>query len=184
MSNQGKITEKIGKSLVNSNRQKGQYEIYYDHGDSSKPNVAAIKGYYSSDGTVKNENRLTDIDIMIADKNKNIQYLIEIEERESSPKKILGDLFAALMCNHIAVKVDGEQKEFNIDKNTRLIICGILPDKGTRIEKVNNIIRSQVRQFNLAPSLFEAKNIELIFENSLDFALKTLYRQIASELNL
>jgi len=76
MAKQGVKTRELGEELVKRNsRQSENYIIRYDHGNSSDPHVAAIKGYYSDNHNekVKNENRLTDIDIMIADTQNNIK---------------------------------------------------------------------------------------------------------------
>ena len=39
--------------------------------------------------------------------------LIEIEESNMPPKKLLGDVFATLMCNRFVVKIEKEQKYFD-----------------------------------------------------------------------
>ena len=83
------------------------YLVYYDHGDSQKSNVVAIKGFCGK--SVTNQNRLADIDIMVANPKKEIVVLIEIEEKPASPKKYIGTIFAALMCNRFAVRVENRE---------------------------------------------------------------------------
>ncbi|MBC8235578.1 hypothetical protein H8E77_39025, partial [bacterium] len=112
----GEQTGRFGCWLTQYLKGSPQYYkhlVYYDHGKrDSKPNVAAIKGFFGDE--VSNKNRLADVDLMVAKPNKDIMLLVEIEERESSPKKILGDVLAILMCNRFAVKLNGEQHYFRI----------------------------------------------------------------------
>lgn len=70
-----------------------------------------------------NVNRLTDVGALIADSPGRALILIEIEERPSSPKKIVGDIFALAMSNHVAVG-RGDQAYFTIGAHTRVIIAG------------------------------------------------------------
>jgi hypothetical protein len=56
--------------------------------------------------------------------------LIEIEETEMSPKKLLGDVFATLMCNWFALKGKNKQKYFRVSPNTKLIVAGVVQKLG------------------------------------------------------
>ena len=89
----GKSTGKFGSWLNDYLGSDSFYTVYYDHGiKTDDPNVAAIKGFFGDQ--VNNKNRLADIDVMVANIDKEIILLIEIEESEMSPKKLLGDIFS------------------------------------------------------------------------------------------
>ena len=75
---------------------------------------------------VTNSNRIADIDIL-ASRGTTAEVLIEIEERECSPKKILGDVLATMLCDGFAIKTPTGQKTFRPTSATRLIVTGFVP---------------------------------------------------------
>ena len=81
----GKRTEEFGLWLTQNLRMSEQYSVLYDHGDKQENlSVAAIKGFFGD--KVTNSNRLTDVDVLVANNNEVI-LLIEIEENEMSAEK-------------------------------------------------------------------------------------------------
>jgi len=176
----GEHTGKFGCWLTHYLKGVPQYcehLVYYDHGKrDSKPNVAAIKGFYGV--SVKNENRLADVDLIIAKPNKDIILLVEIEEKPSSPKKILGDVLAILMCNHFAVKLKGKQHYFNITPETELIIAGVVPNKGHRLKQINEVIRPRLQQFTAPNDSINPKNIIFMFRENISCTIEALKEKI------
>ncbi|MDZ7391638.1 MAG: hypothetical protein ONB25_01875, partial [candidate division KSB1 bacterium] len=145
---QGLETGKFGSRLAARMRNDLRYEgwsIYYDHGDATMdPAVAAIKGFFGAE--VKNVNRLADVDVLIGSPDGAARVLIEIEERPCSPKKILGDIFALLLCNRFAVRKGQEQRVFRASPSTRVIVAGVLPGRGHRLCKVEDVIVPRLYQ--------------------------------------
>ena len=91
------------------------YQVVYDHGiATSQSNVAAVKGFLGS--SVKNVNRLADVDMLVATASGEPVLLIEIEERHCSPKKFLGDILAVLMCDGFAVRLAGRSAILSRDR--------------------------------------------------------------------
>ena len=174
-------TGKFGKHLQDIYGHK--FKIYYDHGDATNDkHVAACKGYFNVGGKgVTNLNRLADIDILIG-KNKEAIILIEIEERASSPKKIIGDVFAIAMCDMVAVRVDGKQNDFRITDKTRLIVSGVVPTKGNRKKKIDEVIQSRVGDFSVCDGGVELSNVSLVFEETIGDVLRRLDELLASNL--
>ncbi len=72
---------------------------------------------------------MADIDEQVADSHGRALVLIEIVERRSSPKNIIGDIFALAMSNHVAVG-HGDQTCFTIGAHTQVIIAGVLRENG------------------------------------------------------
>jgi len=180
MSRQGLQTGEFGYWLKNylSDSPANSYDVYYDHGDRNKDpeHVAAIKGFCGDD--VSNVNRIADIDVMVVDQKKNVKLLIEIEERAVSPKKLLGNVLAILMCNNIAVKINSEQTLFKFSEHTAAIVAGLVPDKGGRLEKVRSIIRPRIKELGGYPDGINSKNVEIIFENNLSSTIAELKKQV------
>jgi len=94
--------------------------------------VNAIKGFFGQ--KVDNRNRLADIDMLIALPDKVTRVLIEIEERACYPKKNLEDVLATLLRNHFAVLVQGHQELFEVSPSTKLIVAGVGPNSGKRLQ--------------------------------------------------
>ena len=162
MPKQGIATGIFGKQLYDYCKKADlPFDVYYDHGDKNvDPNVAATKGFFGK--TVSNLNRLADVDVIVGLNDKAV-LLIEIEERPISPKKILGDAFAIMMCNKFAVKVGGSQITYDVDEDTKLMLACSFQPKGHRLEKTQNLIdRLQIfEEFNGG---IVGKNICLIYE--------------------
>ena len=162
----GKKTGIFGKELYEKYKN---HIIFYDHGDASKnDNVVACKGICGN--KVKNVYRLTDIDIMIADSKRVLKILIEIEEGYCSPKKIIGDIFSATMCNQIAIR--NESSNFNITKETILIIGGVVPPKGIRRDKIKRVINKRIKTFYRNDDGLDLNKVEFYFEENIKEVLK------------
>ncbi len=163
------------------------YLIFFDHGENVDfANVGAIKGFYGE--RVTNQNRLADIDVLIANNKDEAVLLIEIEERAISPKKLLGDIYAILFCNRVAIKIGDKQKKISISPKTRLIVAGIvpssgqrhfkirdviLPSSGQRHFKIRDVILPRMRQFAVPADAISLENISVISgESSLDLLNK------------
>jgi hypothetical protein len=145
---QGRDTDGFGRWLTGylaASPTLSRYRVYYDHGDSTLDNVAAIKGFYGD--SVTNLNRLADVDVMVVSPLGEVVLLVEIEERGSSPKKVFGDAVTILMCNHFAVGRGRAQECFAASADTRLIISGVMPDRGTRIAKIEQVAAPRFREF-------------------------------------
>lgn len=177
-SKDGIRTGEFGLWLAGYFVKNSQYSIYYDHGDKQgDPNVAAIKGFYGK--TVTNKNRLVDTDVIVVNNDNNsIVLLIEIEESEISPKKLLGDVFATLMCNRFAVKVENSQKYFNISPNTRLIVAGVVQKLGDGQEKISKTITPRLQQFDVPGDTIQIDKITFVVGEDISGTLEKLEREM------
>jgi len=181
MNQQGVATARFGGDLVNELGDR--YVVYYDHGDPSKSdNVAVCKTFYGTpeDG-VHNVNRLADVDALIADSDGRALILVEIEECPSSPKKIIGDIFALAMSNHVAVG-RGDHAYFSIGAHTQVIIAGVLPEKGASREKVDAVIKARLSSFHREEHELSLPNVRLVFRESLSAALKNAFSSVEAAL--
>jgi hypothetical protein len=100
-------------------------------------------------------------------KDDEVLLLIEIEESEMPPKKILGDVFAILFCNQAAVKINGQQKYFSFSSNTELIVAGIVPCLGDRREKIDYVIPRRLQQFGVPDDSIQIENIGFVYGESI-----------------
>lgn len=147
--------------------------IYYDHGNPlADASVVATKGFFGAD--VSNLNRLADIDILVASSNQTAEMLIEIEERACSPKKILGDVLAALICNRFAVNLGGHQHNFEVSPTTTLVVAGIAPDRGCRLQKIEQILLPRIRQVGGLPGGIRPHNVSLVFARDIRETIRRL----------
>ncbi len=176
--NAGQMTGQFGWWLTEYLRKEHadkHYIVYYDHGDPAKhDNVAAIKGFIG--GEVKNENRLADVDVMVADEDHNIRVLIEIEESPLSPKTLLGDVFASLVSTGFSILDDG-QRYFKVSRRTRLIVAGFHPNLERR-KNYRDDIRRRIGQFSVPVDAISIDNVEFIIESDLDSCLRKLRQRI------
>jgi len=135
------------------------YDVYYDHGDkATDPNVAVPKGFYGE--SVSNLNRLADVDIITVSKDGKAILLIEIEERPASPKKVLGNILAIMMCNKFAVKVKRKQKYYQVNKYTHLFFGCLYKEKGFGKEKIENL-RKRIKDIDGFPEGISVKIFHL-----------------------
>jgi len=172
MAKQGIETAKLGlriRAFLNGHPKGRQFTFFYDHGDRKEcpDDVAEIKGFCGD--RVSNVNRLTAIDFMLADNEKdgNVRLLVEVEERSVSPKKALGDILPLIFCDRCAVLCRRKQLYFQITPSTTLIVAGAMPDKGKRLDKVNGVIQPKLAQMTGFPGRLQPKNIDLVFDNDL-----------------
>ena len=174
MSKHGKLTGEFGLWLSNYLGNNHQYSVYYDHGDNQKDlNVLAIKGFYGK--LITNKNRLVDSDLIVVNnKNNSVDLLIEIEETEMSPKKLLGDVFTTLMCNQFAVSIDNEQKYFSLSPETHLIVAGVVKTKGTGQEKISLTITSRLQEFVVPGDSIQLDKVKFLFGNDISDTIKKL----------
>jgi len=176
---QGQETDVLGRwvtEYVRSAPALRGYEVFYDHGDSRESNVVAIKGFYGSQ--VTNLNRLADVDVMVVAPDQRVLLLVEIEERGSSPKKIIGDAVTIMMCNRFAVRQSGAQRYFEIAGHTRLIVSGVMPGQGNRLDKVDHVIVPRFRQMSGFSDGIDSGKVEFIFEPSIVQTVDRLKRII------
>jgi len=181
MNQQGVATARFGENLAKEFGSR--YVVYYDHGDPRKSDsVAACKAFYGTPGEgVHNANRLADVDALIADSDGRALILIEIEERPSSPKKIVGDIFALAMSNHVAVG-RGDQAHFAIGAHTQVIIVGLLPEKGAGREKVDTVIKARLSSFCREEYELSLHNVRLVFRELLEVALNDAFSSVEAAL--
>lgn len=122
----------------------GGLEMFYDHGDPSKPEVCQPTTYmgrrYGADAT------LSAVDIVVA-KGKSIILAIEIEERNVRPKTVIGDVFGIALADRIRI----QGKPYSI-KNATIIVAIADDGKGKRSAKYVRLERHLDRHFKANPS--------------------------------
>jgi hypothetical protein len=155
------------------------YQVFFDHGDRmAHSNVGVIAGCYGE--RISRKNQLTQADILIANPSDEIILLIEIEERQSSPKKIIGDVFTTMMCNQYAINLKGLKKIFKITSRTQFIFAGWTSDKGSKVAQLQEVISPRIRQFNHPDDGISFENVHFIMTQDLPSSLLELQSKIAA----
>ncbi len=96
------ITTAIAGELDRSNDlAKLGYSVIYDHGKGGDKDVGVTSARLGNKAEM--DNRLSEIDVVIIERNTNKAILlIEIEESGDNPKKIIGDAMATLLADGIS----------------------------------------------------------------------------------
>ncbi len=132
INSRGQMTARIGEYLSGILVPKG-YDVLYDHGTNSGKIVSWFGEKYNRGS------ELSQVDIAIVEKvTDNVMALIEIEEKDDNPKKLLGDILGILIGNKIKFK--GKRK-LTVTKNTLLLVVG--KDDGSHATR-NKYIQKQV----------------------------------------
>ena len=174
----GKWTKEFGSWLAQYLVTSNLYSVYYDHGDKPKnPSVVAVKGFFGDE--VRNGNRLADVDVLVASNNDAI-LLVEIEESEMPPKKLLGDIFAVAMCNRFAVRINSDNRYFDISSKTHLIVAGLVPNQDGEHNKITDIIMPRLQNFVLPTNAIQINRIKIVTGKDISETLERLKAETKS----
>jgi hypothetical protein len=95
------IAEKLQHRLQADGERFAGVELFYDHGDSSNPEVCQPTSYmgrrYGKDAT------LSGLDIIIT-RDSRVIMAVEIEESTVRPKTIIGDVFGIALADRIRIQ--------------------------------------------------------------------------------
>jgi hypothetical protein len=181
MGRQGIETANFGKWLTSYlSVEKGNHglRVFYDHGDAKlESNVAVPKAFVGE--KIVSLNWLADVDLAVVDSNSTVRLLIEFEERARSPKAILGNVFASLICDRFAILIDGKQTYFAVDDRTQLIVAGVMP-AGDRLSRIQEIILPRLRSFSGLSGCVRPSNVQLAFAATTEFAISELKKQVVA----
>jgi hypothetical protein len=120
----GQLTAEVAERLAAYYGKKG-YKVIHDHGPK-KEDVGHIVSWLGE--VEKRAEELSQLDIAIIKRDPGDLYaLIEIEEERASPKKLLGDVFATLLCDHVSF----EKETLSVDEQIILIVMA----KGNESDK-------------------------------------------------
>ena len=138
------IAEQLKYNLDSDQAKYPGIEVFYDHGDSSKPEVCEPTTYmgrrYGGDAT------LAVVDIVVV-KDKKIFLAIEIEEGTFRPKTVIGDVFGIALADKM--RIQGEPYSIN---DTIIIIAITEDGKGKQSAKYARLERHLDRYFKANPS--------------------------------
>ena len=129
----GKETFKLAKELIQIIKDKpSDIELFFDNhnipADGYKEHVTKPKMFFGPE--CHDSTTLSFVDIVLKRK-KNVELICEIEESESSPKPVIGDVYSILLSDHISIK----SKPYDFD-NTKVYI-GFIPTGPT--ERINDL---------------------------------------------
>ena len=144
----GEITAAIGGELDRSNDLATLgYSVVYDHGKGGEKDVGVTSAWLGNKAEM--DNRLSEIDIAIIERNTNkVILFIEIEESGDNPKKIIGDAMATLLADGIS---STSKPNLQIGPWTTLVVLG----EGGRGEprKENPVDRGQNKRIGVQRGL-------------------------------
>jgi hypothetical protein len=175
----GKKTEEFGLWLTQYLKMNSQYSVFYDHGNQQEDStVVVIKGFFGD--KVANKNRLADVDVMVVNNDNEVILLIEIEESKMPPKKLLGDIFTVVMCNRFAVRIEKENRHFDVSSKTHLIIAGVVPNQGNERNKIRDIIIPRLQNFHVPNDALQIDKIKIVHEKNISETLEELKNEVKS----
>jgi len=136
----GEYTAEFGEELTEELESYRNFQVYYDHGDSSKPNVGQITPYFR-DKEYNDSTTLSNVDILITRKTDDVEkpiIIIEIEEVPSPPKKILSDIFNLLFAGSVHFRLNNRKfEDFPLDRT--YLIVGTVVESDNASHKIGNI---------------------------------------------
>ena len=137
------VAEQLKEKLDTDPKRYSGIELFYDHGDSSKPEVCQPTTYmgrrYGADAT------LSAVDIVVT-KNKKVILAFEIEESTVRPKTVIGDVFGIALTDRMRI----QGKHYSI-KNTAMIVAIADDGNGKQSEKYQRLVEGSSLPLTLAP---------------------------------
>jgi hypothetical protein len=154
----GEKTGKFGKWVVEYCKDHfPELKVYYDHGnkEEDEDHVKVPMGHYGEE--VRRRTRITDCDILVGlpgEPTGEAVLLIEVEQgsasktsgkRSVSPKTVMGDVIATMLCDGFAIKKEDYQKgedpheKYIITDKTALLIAFPYNDKGYSKDKMEEL---------------------------------------------
>jgi hypothetical protein len=124
MSAHGLMTVWVGNQLQQESLKDG-LTVFYDHGNPNEKNVGVISSIIGT--SLQRDAKIAEIDIAILDKEKKVIFLIEIEENDDNPKKLIGDVTATIIGEKIFFK---DNEEMAVGSWTTLLVFAKNSGKG------------------------------------------------------
>jgi len=125
----GKITAQVGRELSDKLRDQG-LDVLFDHGGKVDPvdyQVGKISAWFGDEYSANSH--LAHLDIAVVERGSDRALaLIEIEESSTTPKVIIGDIFATLLCDYVSFR---EERKLEVGAHTSLLVL----IKGGKIRK-------------------------------------------------
>lgn len=178
----GQKTGEFGHWLTRELKDQPRYQVYYDHGNSQKhDNVKVIKAFLGE--RVSRNNKLADVDVLVANQENEILLLIEIEESPLSPKTLLGDVFASVFSSRFGINVGGVQKYYQVTQKTKLLVAGYIPNINLEQPNLINEIYLLFEEFHFPRGSVSASQIEFVIDTNLQGCIKHLQEKVLEELN-
>jgi hypothetical protein len=174
----GWYTGQFGNWIDETLPKNSTWRVYYDHGGPDAHRKSAVLGFRGSEP--HHSNRLADVDVLIAMDDQIAEVLIEIEENPLSPKKILGDVTAALLCNHFQTT---DRRIYSVSANTKLIVAGWASEEGSQTAKVEKVLLPWIRSLPAAAGGIFPANVDILVRASLEDAIDELKTRIGGRLN-
>ncbi len=114
--NHGELTANVAGRLAE--KFEGRVEILFDHGDPALDQVGVIHSWFGD--KLSRKSLLADLDIaVVLPKSNDVILLAEIEESSSSPKTLLGDIFATLLAGHFTFQ---SKRQLNITECAEFLV--------------------------------------------------------------
>ncbi len=117
----GKLTSRMAKLISTIWEPRGYDVLRHHNSNGDKTNVGKIVSWFGE--KYRTGAKLSEVDIAVVRKDSDrILALIEIEDGEEKPKKLISDIFGTLMGDHIHSVY--RKCELLIDGHTVFIIIG------------------------------------------------------------
>ena len=187
MNAQGLLTSAVAET-IRVKMKKKNYDLYYDHKKDGKlTGTIAVSFEGKTKGKLGKEEEISQTDIAVVEENfrqegslRKAIALIEIEETTDNPKKLIGDIFAALMGKSIFLP-GGE--EVAVGEWTTLIIIAKEVGHKHRNDYIQNMANGAKSAFGSAnlkigdiviDYFSPDKSLEKVLTNNINEAIKRI----------
>ena len=153
-----------------------QYEDYLVHCERARgePKLSVMEARRGLRGPANMESRLADVDVMVAKPNKDLVVLVQIETEVASPKRILGAVLAILMCNRLALELDGVQQYYKIGPETKFVLAGTMTTGAYAVRRIKETIWPRLQHFAITGDGIDPKNVIFVFRRPLSSTMRAL----------
>jgi hypothetical protein len=88
-------------------------------------------------------------------------------------------MLATLICDRFAVRISGSQRYFTVSDKTSLIVAGVVPAAGHRLQKIEAVILPRIRQLGGLPGAIPPANVDFVFSETIQSTIEKLRTVIA-----
>lgn len=166
--NHGECTARLGRMLERRIADlRHSLRVVYDHAEETEHRIVSFVGQSSS-----RETSLSHVDIaIISEESDRAILLCEIEEKESEPKRIIGNLGAILLADYVSIA----GKKYRIE-GTQFVLGLKTHPRGMGKEKAETIQRLMTSR--LKGEAPERIKIKVVCDEDRDGLLETVSTEI------
>ncbi|MGA2262662.1 MAG: hypothetical protein ABSH28_14655 [Acidobacteriota bacterium] len=103
------------------------------------------------------------------------------------PHGLLHEAFKSTSTGHSHTKSHrkgGRRHKFTVTPETRLIVAGLVPNRGDRLRKIDELIQPRLHQLRGLPDGISPKNVDVVFTPNTEATLSNLLSIVADSFSV